>query len=583
MARRRCRPTYDPGADYDDARGGPQVVSYNIGSVNTVPWCESVTVPTWLSISHEPENGKFPNGQAFVDHYTAEVDVIRSVGNPLISVGPISMAYAYRSTYGNGLDGSYLPPVDYCDWYGVDVYQQLPNVNLPDFDYWKNWYALVAGRGKPILIGEMGIYAEPNQYSGGTIDPALQAKRALLIPQYFDYLRSLGNVICALWWCTPGKPGEPGNYMPSDQPSLNALRAVPPGRGRLTRRGRSRRRLSLRLLGAGFGRAATKPVRSHEHRRRRWVMLSRLGFPPIGAHRRFVTALLVDAVGSGVFMPISILYFLSATSLSLVHIGLALSIGAATQLPSRRCSARSSTGSAPSAYCSERTWSRRWGSPATCSPARSSASSSRRCSSTWVSTAFWGSFSPVVASDLEPRRTRTLVRLPRCVAQCELRRRRAAGSRRDHRRHPRRTRWSSSANLPRTCSPSSSCCRWTSRPPEAIAADGSRTRRLGEGAARRSLPAVRAHKCHVGALGTGAQRGDPGLLTKILDLPGWVAGIVFTINTVLIGVGQGLVVNAMAGFVRARIVAFGSLLYGCLVRRVPRRGPASERSLASRS
>ena len=57
--------------------------------------------------------------------------------------------------------------------------------------------------------------------------PKLQAKRALLIPQYFDYLNGLGNVICALWWCTPGKPGEPGNYMPSDQVSLDAMKAIP--------------------------------------------------------------------------------------------------------------------------------------------------------------------------------------------------------------------------------------------------------------------------------------------------------------------------------------------------------------------
>ena len=175
-------PTYDPDADYDDARGGPQVVSYNVASDNTVPWCESVTVPTWLSIDHEPENNKFPNGAAFVDFYCSQVDVIRSAGNPLITVGPISMGYAYRSQYGNGLDGSYLPPPDYCDWYGVDIYQQLPNYNLPDFDYWKNWYGLVQPLHKPILIGEMGIYAEPNQYSGGTIDPKLQAKRRVAHP-----------------------------------------------------------------------------------------------------------------------------------------------------------------------------------------------------------------------------------------------------------------------------------------------------------------------------------------------------------------------------------------------------------------
>ncbi|MEJ7755367.1 MAG: MFS transporter [Nocardioidaceae bacterium] len=62
-------------------------------------------------------------------------------------------------------------------------------------------------------------------------------------------------------------------------------------------------------------------------------MLQRLGFPAIGRHRRFVTAMAVDAVGTGVFMPISILYFLASTPLSLVQIGLALSIASALQLP----------------------------------------------------------------------------------------------------------------------------------------------------------------------------------------------------------------------------------------------------------
>ena len=39
-------------------------------------------------------------------------------------------------------------------------------------------------------------------------------------------------------------------------------------------------------------------------------MLQRLGFPSVGPHRRFVTAIAVDALGSGVFMPLSMLYFL---------------------------------------------------------------------------------------------------------------------------------------------------------------------------------------------------------------------------------------------------------------------------------
>jgi MFS family permease len=55
-------------------------------------------------------------------------------------------------------------------------------------------------------------------------------------------------------------------------------------------------------------------------------VLQRLGFPDVGPHRRFVSALAIDALGSGVWMPLSMLYFLHQTSLSLVQLGLAMSI-----------------------------------------------------------------------------------------------------------------------------------------------------------------------------------------------------------------------------------------------------------------
>jgi MFS family permease len=60
---------------------------------------------------------------------------------------------------------------------------------------------------------------------------------------------------------------------------------------------------------------------------------SRLGFPSIGNHRRFVTAIAIDAVGSGVFMPVSMLYFLVTTDLSLVQVGAAISLASAVALP----------------------------------------------------------------------------------------------------------------------------------------------------------------------------------------------------------------------------------------------------------
>lgn len=62
-------------------------------------------------------------------------------------------------------------------------------------------------------------------------------------------------------------------------------------------------------------------------------MLTRLGFPAIGRHGRFVTAIGIDALGSGVWMPLSVLYFLRVTPVSLMHIGLALSIASAISLP----------------------------------------------------------------------------------------------------------------------------------------------------------------------------------------------------------------------------------------------------------
>jgi len=62
-------------------------------------------------------------------------------------------------------------------------------------------------------------------------------------------------------------------------------------------------------------------------------VLERLGFPAVGPHRRFVVALRVDAVGSGAWLPMSMLYFLHQTSLSLVEIGLAVTIANTVAVP----------------------------------------------------------------------------------------------------------------------------------------------------------------------------------------------------------------------------------------------------------
>ena len=61
-------------------------------------------------------------------------------------------------------------------------------------------------------------------------------------------------------------------------------------------------------------------------------MLQRLGSPDVGPHRRIVSALAINALGSGVWMPLSML-FLHQTSLSLVQLGLAMTIANTVVIP----------------------------------------------------------------------------------------------------------------------------------------------------------------------------------------------------------------------------------------------------------
>ncbi|KGN32388.1 transporter [Knoellia sinensis KCTC 19936] len=53
----------------------------------------------------------------------------------------------------------------------------------------------------------------------------------------------------------------------------------------------------------------------------------------MGEHRRFVSAIVADTIGSGLFMPITLLYFLKVTDLTLVQIGSALSLSALLTMP----------------------------------------------------------------------------------------------------------------------------------------------------------------------------------------------------------------------------------------------------------
>jgi MFS family permease len=59
----------------------------------------------------------------------------------------------------------------------------------------------------------------------------------------------------------------------------------------------------------------------------------RLGLPDTRGHRRLLAALSVDALGTGLFLPFSLLFFTATTPLRLPQVGLALSVAAVVRIP----------------------------------------------------------------------------------------------------------------------------------------------------------------------------------------------------------------------------------------------------------
>ena len=53
----------------------------------------------------------------------------------------------------------------------------------------------------------------------------------------------------------------------------------------------------------------------------------------------------------------------------------------------------------------------------------------------------------------------------------------------------------------------------------------------------------------------------PVYATTVLGLPGWVTGAVFTLNTVMVGFGQGLAVRAMTGALRWRVLLLTNAVF----------------------
>jgi MFS family permease len=292
-------------------------------------------------------------------------------------------------------------------------------------------------------------------------------------------------------------------------------------------------------------------------------MTRRLGFPAVGEHRRFVTAIGIDAVGSGVWMPVSMIFFLATTQLSLVEVGLALTLASLLSLPAavlvgqqvdkHGSKAVLQTGNALQAlsFVAYPFVDQVWSVAAVVAV------------SVIGRTAFWGSYSPMVTLISPPGEREkwfgflgalrnagfavggvvagvaltvdstalyyavALLNAASYVLSFVL----LAGvavdePARDH-DHP--------------------------DPEEIVGGWGTVLRDRGY---RWLVVSNLGYAMTSAALNVAI----PVYVVEMLGLPGWVSAAVFVINTLMIGVGQGVVVQLMTGAVRARIVALGAVL-----------------------
>lgn len=287
-------------------------------------------------------------------------------------------------------------------------------------------------------------------------------------------------------------------------------------------------------------------------------MLTRLGFPSLGSHRRFVTAIAVDATGSGVFMPVSMLYFLAVTPLTLVQVGAAISLASFVSLPAGpvlgalvdRLGAKRVllAGNALQAigflaylvtdtFASVLLWT---------------------VVVTLGRTAFWGSYGNIVAAiSLPGERERWFgflgalrnvgFALGGLAAGAAI----AVGTDRAF----------ALVVLVNAVSYAVAFVLLLSVPrvdPE-VHEDlpGTWADVLRDGPYRLLVAAQVGFSLPMMVLNFAL----PVYAVTVLDLPGWITGLVFTVNCLMVGLGQGLVVNALTGRVRYRVLLFTQVAF----------------------
>ena len=288
-------------------------------------------------------------------------------------------------------------------------------------------------------------------------------------------------------------------------------------------------------------------------------MLTRLGFPSVGEHRRFVTAIVADTVGSGLFMPITLLYFLAMTDLSLVQIGSALSLSALLTMP----------GAFVIGSLVDRFGPRRMMLVGNLVQAAGMVAylwaDSLLAVALWTTLlnlgrqSFWGSFGNVVTAISAPGERELWFGFLQAV---------------------RNLGYSVGGVLAGIALQIGTDLAYQSvvvvnavtfvlafvlllDVPDHRVARADDAPVEGWGVVLRDRAYLRLV---LGQLGFVAGMmvlnfALPVYVAETIDLPGWVVGAIFTLNTAMVGLGQGLVVRRMAGRVRARMMGLAQLVF----------------------
>lgn len=203
------------------------VVSYKQQDTNVASYVQSVNRPLWLCYHHEP-GGDYREGQQFTREFTAQAELIRAQQNHNVTIVMVSGGYQMSPGHGES-DGSFLPPPDAVDVYGLDCYQhQLgsgpdawPTSGLRSYPRFQNWLSMTGPTGLPLALTEYGIDAD-------SPDPLAAAEiRNERLTEDAEYLRTLGLAMWSYWWVPNPAPSH--DYRFTDPATVETWRAITQG------------------------------------------------------------------------------------------------------------------------------------------------------------------------------------------------------------------------------------------------------------------------------------------------------------------------------------------------------------------